>query len=75
MSLRYEHETAIFARNLRRIMREKNVTQTWLAAETGMTKSAVCCWCGAKREPTAIALKRISVALEVTTDDLLEGVK
>ena len=75
MSPRHELETAIFASNLRKIMRKRGVSQAWLANAVGTSQGAVCLWCGAKREPTATSLKRTAVALEVSVDELLEGIE
>lgn len=74
-TIRHREEKIAFSRNLRRIMSERGVSQSWLANAVGTSQGAVCLWCGAKREPTATSLKRTAIALEVSVDELLEGIE
>lgn len=63
-----------FATNLRRIMRDRGMTQAELGRMVGISQGNVSMYVTGKREPRATYILRIATALGVTTDELL-GVK
>ena len=63
-----------FAANLRRIMRDRGMTQAELGRMVGISQGNVSMYVTGRREPRATYLLRIATALGVTTDELL-GVK
>lgn len=63
-----------FATNLRRIMRDRGMTQAELGRMVGISQGNVSMYVTGRREPRATYLLRIATALGVTTDELL-GVK
>ena len=63
-----------FADNLRRIMRDRGMTQAELGRMVGISQGNVSMYVTGRREPRATYLLRIATALGVTTDELL-GVK
>ncbi len=71
---RIPKDAALFASNLRGIMRQQGMTQMALSISVGTSPSAVSLWCHGRSVPYATTLKRIALALRCTTDELLEGV-
>lgn len=63
-----------FAANLRRIMRDRGMTQVELGRMVGISQGNVSMYVTGSREPRATCIMRIATALGVTTDELL-GVK
>ena len=63
-----------FADNLRRIMRDRGMTQAELGRMVGISQGNVSMYVTGRREPRATYILRIATALGVTTDELL-GVK
>lgn len=61
----------IFARRLRNILKQKNLTQTDLSKKTGLTMSAISHYVNAVQCPHSTALVLIADALNVGTDYLL----
>lgn len=60
------------AENLRRIRREKDITQTELSKMTGINQVQISYYENGKRSPRVELLKAMAEALEVTTDELLK---
>lgn len=60
-----------FAANLRRIMRDRGMTQAELGRMVGISQGNVSMYVTGKREPRATYILRIATALGVTTDELL----
>jgi transcriptional regulator with XRE-family HTH domain len=58
--------------NLRRLLAEKNRTQTFLSAETGDPLTTINGIVNGKCVPNVGTLQRIAETLEVKVDDLLE---
>ena len=63
-----------FAKRLRIIMARENVTQKALAAELGLTSSAVSLYCRGKAYPECEILVKIADIFGVTADYLLTGI-
>lgn len=61
----------IFAKNLSRIISEKNITQTDIAKALGIAKSTVSEWCSGKNVPRTKALNKLCAYLRVDLSDLL----
>jgi transcriptional regulator with XRE-family HTH domain len=76
MKRRYEdkidHER--FGKNLKAIMKEKDVIQKELAYGVGTSQGVVSLWVNGKKVPYAKNLVLIARFLEVSIDRLLEGV-
>ena len=60
-----------FAANLRRIMRDRGMTQAELGRMVGISQGNVSMYVTGRREPRATYILRIATALGVTTDELL----
>ena len=60
--------------NIRRIMRERGMTQRQLAKATGATEAKISNYVNGKRDMGIRSLMRICEVLECGVDDLLEGV-
>ena len=60
-----------FADNLRRIMRDRGMTQAELGRMVGISQGNVSMYVTGRREPRATYILRIATALGVTTDELL----
>ena len=67
-------DSMTFAANLRRILRDRRMTQMQLSTIVGTSPSATCLWCQGHSVPYATTLKRIALALGCSCDELLEGV-
>lgn len=59
------------SKNLKRIMKLKEISEKDLAKKIGVNRSAVNQWLSDKREPNAYSIIRICEALECTSDELL----
>lgn len=64
----------MFAEELKKLRKQKNLTQSALAAVLGVSAASVAMWETAKREPDMRMLVRIANYLGVTTDRLLGNV-
>ena len=53
------------------VLVEKHRTNKWLAEQLGVTPSTVSKWCTNDAQPSLETLMKISVLLDVKTDDLL----
>ncbi|GJG33326.1 transcriptional regulator [Xylanibacter ruminicola] len=53
------------------VLVEKHRTNKWLAEQLGVTPSTVSKWCTNDAQPSIETLMKISVLLDVKTDDLL----
>ena len=53
------------------VLVEKHRTNKWLAEQLGVTPSTVSKWCTNDAQPSLETLMKISVLLDVRTDDLL----
>ena len=62
-----------FPENLRRLMRERKLSQTALARAADVRQSALSAYLAGEGEPSAAALCRIARALGVTMDELYTG--
>jgi len=62
----------VFGINLRRILKERGITQRVFAKMIGKKQDSVSCWCTGRSEPTLHTLMQIKKSLKVTWDDLLE---
>ena len=60
------------SKNLNRLMREQNVTQSQLALWLGVTRSAVNAWCVGKNVPRLPTLIQIAKLLNCTVEDLVK---
>ncbi len=60
---------------LRKFRENKGLTQEQLAKELGVTASAVTQWESGARNPNIKVLKKLSLILGCTTDELLEPIK
>lgn len=67
-------DSMTFAANLRRLLRERRMTQMQLSTIVGTSPSATCLWCQGRSVPYATTLKRIALALGCSCDELLKGV-
>lgn len=61
----------LFSKNLKRMMKEDNMTQEDLAEELGLSQSAVSRYITGQSIPSTITLIKISEALCCTLDDLI----
>lgn len=55
-----------FQKRLKQVMEEKGVSQTDLAASTGIAKSSISQYLSGKNKPTKFRLKELAVALDVS---------
>lgn len=62
-----------FGRNLKRILKEKKLTQKQFAGESGLSYRSIGGWCNGVL-PCADSLAIICHALEIPADVLLEGI-
>ena len=53
------------------VLVDKGKSNKWLAAELGVAASTVSKWCTNDAQPSLESLMKISVLLDVKTDDLL----
>ncbi len=63
-----------FPKNLKRIMAERGLTGYGLERLIGMNPSVVSTYLRGKAMPTAVSLAILSKALDVSMEDLMEGV-
>ena len=63
-----------FAKRLRILMEQQNITQTALAAELGLSSSAISLYCTGKAYPEVSVLIKLASYLGVSTDYLLTGI-
>ena len=61
----------IFAEKLQQLMKDNEVSQSFLAKEIGYTQRAVSKWVNEQAEPTATAIVRCATFFGVSTDYLL----
>lgn len=66
-------DTSKFKENLLRIMNEKNISQTQLSEDTTISRVAINLWVRKNKLPRLDTFVLIANALEVKTDELLEG--
>ena len=64
-----------FAKTLRALMKEKNLSQRALAAKLGITFQAVSTWCSGKNYHECDMLIKLAEYFSVSTDYLLTGIK
>lgn len=57
---------------LKKIREAKHITQLQLGTKLGVTANAISQWESGVRKPNIVLLKKLALALECTTDDLLE---
>lgn len=62
----------IFGRNLRRILKERNITQNMLAKKINVNFDVVNHWCTGRSEPSLAKMILVKNVLQVTWNDLLE---
>ena len=60
--------------NIYRLLKQRHMTQTKLAALIGSHQDTLSRWMTGQRQPSAYALLRISRVLGVTMESLMEGV-
>lgn len=65
-------DPSAFQRNLRRILKEKNLTQSAFIAQNDLCSATVWNWCNGVL-PMVDNLAMIAKILDVSADDLLEG--
>lgn len=58
---------------LAKLRADKNLTQTELALKIGVTQQAVSQWESGKKLPKSRYVKKLAVALSVTTDEVLDS--
>lgn len=61
-----------YGNNIRRIRIERGLSQEELAQAVGVTGSAISRWESGQRQPNIEKLKKLSAALGVTVDELLQ---
>ena len=61
----------MFAKNLKMVMDERNMTQTQLAALTGIAKSGISQYLSGKTTPKTAVLQKLADALETSVDFLM----
>lgn len=61
----------MLSENLKRLMKEKGITQHELARRTGVSQSAICFYCIGSREPKIAIVKVLADSLGVTVDELV----
>ena len=61
----------MFAKNLKTVMDERNMTQTQLAALTGIAKSGISQYLSGKTTPKNAVLQKLADALETSVDFLM----
>lgn len=62
---------AILARNLNRLLKEKNLLQKELAAECNLSDATLSRYLNNKQYPGGLMLVRLARALEVTIEELI----
>ncbi len=62
-----------FEKNLTLLRKQKNLTQEELAFLVGVSRQTIYSWEGGLNYPNILMLKKLSNALDVTTDELLNG--
>ena len=68
-----EKALAQLPNNLRRALELKQMTQTYLAEETGLRQAHISFLITGRREPTLLTLMIICHAMDIGIDDLLFG--
>ena len=63
-----------FSARLEELLRARKMTQKELAAKSGVTEAAMSHYIKGDRTPRSAVLARIAVALDTTSDYLMEGV-
>lgn len=69
-----EKARMVIGRNLRKKLRETDMSMFELSKRIDSTPGCICNIAQGKSAPGAIILKRMAVALDCTTDELLKGV-
>lgn len=70
------HRTDLtFSRQLEQAMTSRNIGATELSRMSGIQRSQICKYLTAEMSPTAINIRKLAVALSVTSDYLLGLVK
>lgn len=70
------HRTDLtFSRQLEKAMTSRNIGATELSRMSGIQRSQICKYLTAEMSPTAINIRKLAVALSVTSDYLLGLVK
>lgn len=61
--------------NIYNILKERKLSQKWLAIQIGVHETAVSKWTCGQTQMKAVTLYRISKVLGVTMESLMEGVE
>ena len=61
----------MFGKNLRKIMKEKNITSRSLAMSIGVTETYISYWLTGKKTPSLKIIERLADFLDVTTSALI----
>lgn len=65
-----ENET--IQKNLRKFIRERDVTQAYIARATGLTEASISRYVKGERTPSSTSLLKLARALHVSMDDFFE---
>lgn len=61
--------------NIKRLCKRKNITLNALASDIGVSHCTMSNWVNGHRQVTSYGLMRISKALGVTMEELMEGIE
>ncbi|MBO7726928.1 MAG: helix-turn-helix transcriptional regulator [Oscillospiraceae bacterium] len=61
-------------RNIRKALDKRKLSQVWLAKQIGVSNTLFTPWMSGKCLPSLMMLYRISRVLEVSMDQLMEGI-
>lgn len=65
----------IFSQQFEKAMIKRNISPTELARKSGVQRSQICKYLTAEMSPTAMTIRKLAIALGVTSDYLLGLVK
>ena len=59
-------------KNLRKFIRERGVTQAYIARATGLTEASISRYVNGEHTPSSMSLMKLARALHVSIDDFFE---
>lgn len=72
MHRRDEMANETIQKNLRKFIRERGVTQAYIARATGLTEASISRYVNGEHTPSSMSLLKLARALHVSMDDFFE---
>lgn len=72
MHRRYEMANETIQKNLRKFIRERGVTQAYVARATGLAETSISRYVNGERVPSSMSLLKLARALHVSIDDFFD---